>query len=98
MNSSIWPIDKSLTGTLTPRRSGPESNSNEGAIHIPQTVTGTSPSDAFQCHTQDTSYIWPVDETLIGTTTQGQSGPGSNGYEGVLHIPKSPRLEPYHQM
>ena len=26
---------------------------------------------------------------LSGTTTPGQSGPGSNGNEGVLHIPQS---------
>ena len=30
-----------------------------------------------------------MDATLTGTTTQGQSGPGSNGNEGVLHIPQS---------
>ena len=27
--------------------------------------------------------------TLSGATTLGQSGPGSNGNEGVLHIPQS---------
>ena len=35
--------------------------------------------------------IWSIDETLIGTTTQGQSGPGSNGSEGELHIHQSSR-------
>ena len=25
---------------------------------------------------------------MIGTTTLGQSGPGSNGNEGVLHTPQ----------
>ena len=39
--------------------------------------------------------IWPIDETLIGTTTLAQSEPGSNGNEGVLH--KAPGLEPHHQ-
>ena len=29
--------------------------------------------------------------TLTGTTTLGQSGPGSNGNEGVLRIPQSSR-------
>ena len=29
--------------------------------------------------------------TLSGTTTPGQSGPGSNGNEGVVHIPQSSR-------
>ena len=32
--------------------------------------------------------IWPIDRTLSGPTTLGQSGPGNNGNEGVLHIPQ----------
>ena len=35
------------------------------------------------------SSIWPIDGTLSGATTSGQSGPGSNGNEGVLCIPQS---------
>ena len=35
------------------------------------------------------SFIWPVDKTLPGATTLGQSGAGSNGNEVVLHIPQS---------
>ena len=35
--------------------------------------------------------IWPIDRTLSGATTLGQSGPGSGSNEGVLHIPKSSR-------
>ena len=30
-----------------------------------------------------------MERTLSGTTTLGQSGPGSNGNEGVLLIPQS---------
>ena len=33
--------------------------------------------------------IWPIDRTLSGATTPGQSRPGSDGNEGVLHIPES---------
>ena len=33
------------------------------------------------------SSIGPVDRTLSGATTLGQSGPGSDGNEQVLHIP-----------
>ena len=33
------------------------------------------------------SSIWPIDMTLTVTTTLGQSGPGSNSNEGVLHVP-----------
>ena len=39
------------------------------------------------------SSIQPRDETLTGTTALGQSGPGSNGNEGVLYIPQSLRTE-----
>ena len=35
------------------------------------------------------SSIQPIDRALSGATTSGQSRPGSNGNEGVLHIPQS---------
>ena len=35
------------------------------------------------------SSIWPIDRTLSGATTPGQSGSGSNGNEGVYQIPQS---------
>ena len=34
------------------------------------------------------SSIWPIDGTLTDTTLLGQSGPRSDGNEGVLHIPQ----------
>ena len=33
------------------------------------------------------SSILPIDRALSGATTPGQSGPGSDGNEGVLRIP-----------
>ena len=42
--------------------------------------------------------IDPLDGTLIGTTTLGQSGPESNGNEGVHYIHLTLELEPHHQM
>ena len=35
------------------------------------------------------SSIWPIDRNLSRATTQDQSGPGSDGNEGVLHVPQS---------
>ena len=35
------------------------------------------------------SFDWPIDRTLSGATTLGQSGPGSNGIEGVLSVLQS---------
>ena len=32
---------------------------------------------------------WPIDRSLSGATTTGQSGSGSDGNEGVLCIPQS---------
>ena len=37
--------------------------------------------------------IRSIDRTLSGATTVGHSGPGSNGNEGVLHIPQSFSVE-----
>ena len=34
----------------------------------------------------------PIDRTLSDATTPGQSGPGSDGNEGVLHIPQSSNI------
>ena len=38
------------------------------------------------------SFIYPIDRTLSGATTSGQSGLGSDGNKGVLHIPQSSRI------
>ena len=35
------------------------------------------------------SSIWPIDRTLSGATTLGQSGPGSDGNKRVVRIPQS---------
>ena len=45
--SSIWPIDISLSGAITPGQSGPGSNGNEGVLCITQhsSITGTSSLD-----------------------------------------------------
>ena len=45
MNSSIWPIDGTLTGTTTSGQSEPGSNDNERVHHnLKSSRTGTSPS------------------------------------------------------
>ena len=41
------------------------------------------------CNSTQFSSIWPIDKTLSDATGPGQSGPGSKGNEGVLHIPLS---------
>ena len=48
-NSSIWPIDQTLSGATTSGQSGPGSDSNEGVFRIPQSsnITGASPSNCL---------------------------------------------------
>ena len=50
-NNSIWPIDRTLPGATNLSQSGPESNCNEGVVHIPQSSkTGASPSDCLMSY------------------------------------------------
>ena len=41
------------------------------------------------CKSTQFNSIWPIDKTLSGATTPGQSEPGSDVNEGVLCIPQS---------
>ena len=42
--------------------------------------------------------IWPIDRTLSGATTPGQGGPEAKAMKGYSTFPKSPRMEPCHQI
>ena len=56
INSSIWPIDGTVTGTTILSNSRPESNSIEGVLHIPQNFkTETSTSDFLVSYQE---YLW----------------------------------------
>ena len=47
--SSIWSIDRALSGATTPGLNEPGSNGNESVLCIPQnsSITGTSPSNCL---------------------------------------------------
>ena len=49
--------------------------------------------DGFQSSKWVISFIWHIDRTLKDTTNPDQSGPESNGNEGILHIPQSSKAE-----
>ena len=51
--SSIWAIDKTLSGTTTPGQSGLGSDSNEGVLRITQSssITEATPSDCLVSYT-----------------------------------------------
>ena len=59
-NSSIWPLDRNLSGATIPGQSEPGTNGNKGVLHIPQiSTTGTSPSDdlaSYPRHSLGESY------------------------------------------
>ena len=48
-NSTIWPIDRTISGATTPCQSGPGSNVNDGVYYIPQSssITEAWPSDCL---------------------------------------------------
>ena len=48
-NSSLWPLDRTLSGATTPSQSRPGSDGNEGILLIPRSfgITGASPSDCL---------------------------------------------------
>ena len=53
------------------------------AIQFSQTVVIQTIQFSISMHY---SFIEPIDRALSGATIPGQSGPGSNGNEGVLCI------------
>ena len=57
-------------------------------VHNSNVKTVQSQTLQFGINTQFSS-IKPIDKNLSGTTTPGQSGPGCDSNEGVLHIPHS---------
>ena len=44
------------------------------------------------------SSIWPIDRSLSGATSPAQSKPGSDGNEGLLHVPQSFWVKPHHHL
>ena len=72
--SSIWPIDRTLSGAITPGQSGPGSDGNEGELHIPQStsITGTSPSDflvSYLEHSLEGSYPSAEKQSVYSTAS-----------------------------
>ena len=64
-NSSIWSIDRTLSGATIMGQNGPGSNGNEGVISTPQisSITGTSPSD---CLVSYQGHFWVVSYSSAG--------------------------------
>ena len=58
--SSMWLIDRTLSGTTTSSQSGPGGDDNEGKLCIPQSssITGASPSDCLVSYTGHSLDRW----------------------------------------
>ena len=48
-----------------------------------------TPTIQFSISTYAVSSIEPINRALSGATTPGQTGPGSDGNEGVFRIPRN---------
>ena len=70
--SSIWAIDKTLSGATTPGQSGPGSNVNEEVLCIPESssITRASPSDCLVLyleHSLGESYSFAEMQSVYST-------------------------------
>ena len=70
-NSSIWPIDRTLSGTTIPDQSGSGSDSNEEVLYISQSsITGALLSDclmSYSGHSLEESYLSTVMQSVYST-------------------------------
>ena len=58
-NSSIWCIDRTLSGNTSPGQSELGSNGNECGVHIPQSSKiGASPSDVLMSYPKHSVGGW----------------------------------------
>ena len=70
--SSIWPIDRTLSGAITQGQSGLGSGGNKEVLCIPQSssITGTSPSDYLVSYPEDLlgeSYLSAEKQSVYST-------------------------------
>ena len=70
-NSSIWPIDRTLSGATTPSQSRLESNGNEGVLPQSSSITEASPTDclvSYLGYSQEESYSSAEMQSVYSTT------------------------------
>ena len=74
-NSSIWCIERTLSGTTTQGQSGPRSNGNEGVVLVPQSssITGASPSDCSMLYHEHSSVVVVIGGSYPSAEMQMQS-------------------------
>ena len=70
--SSIWPIDRTLSGSTTLGQIGPGSDGNEGVlcIHQSSSITGMTPSDCLVSYPEDSEEgFYPSAEVQLVYST-----------------------------
>ena len=77
--SSIWLIDRTLSGATTSGQSGPWSNGNKEVLRVPQSssITGTLPSDclvSYAGHSWGKSYLSAEKQLVYSTPTPSRLG------------------------
>ena len=65
--TSIWPIDSTLSDATTPGQSGPGSNGNKRVLHVSQSssITEASPSDWLVWHQGHSEESYPLVEMQL---------------------------------
>ena len=66
--SSIWPIDRIISGVTSLGQREPESDGYEGVLHIPQSSsnTGTSPSDCLVSYPEHSLGVFFLCRGAVG--------------------------------
>ena len=86
--SSISPIDRTLSGAITPSQSGPGSDGNEGGFCVPQifSITGSSPADCLVSYSEHSlwgSYPFGEVQSVYSTAPTDWAKSKSDCKEGV---------------
>ena len=79
-NSSIWPIDRTLSGVATSSQNGLGSDDNEGQVRIPQSssITGASTADcwvSYPGHSLRESYLSAQMQSAYSTAPANWASP-----------------------
>ena len=85
LNSSIWLIDRTLSGVTTPSQCGPGSDGNEEVLHISQSfsITEALASDclmSYPWHSLKGSYVTAEMQLVYSTAPVNRAGSECNIY------------------
>ena len=91
----LFPIIQFIVSAVSKSKNSSLSNNSvlfgiiQFSISILLKCQNCSISSNSVLHKEKINSIWPIDKAISDATTPGQSGPGSDGNQGVLRIPQS---------